>query len=149
MTYQYFSHNGEILPIEQAVVPLSNVEYSYGFGVYESIRLANGKLLFVKDHCQRLLNSARIIDLEHQFQPEIIENYIKELIDKNRAETCNIKLLLIGGRTAETAELYILCLNPLFPDSALYKRGVECVTYHYERDFPNAKTLNMLPSYLA
>ncbi len=36
MDFKYFSKNGKILPIEQAVIPFSNIEYSYGFGVYEN-----------------------------------------------------------------------------------------------------------------
>src|SRR5262249_33182881 len=47
------------------------------------------------------------------------------------------------------ATLYILCLNPLFPDKKMYRDGVACTTYPYERPFPHAKTLNMLQSYLA
>ncbi|MEK7594514.1 MAG: aminotransferase class IV [Patescibacteria group bacterium] len=149
MSFKFFSHNGEILPLDQATVPLSRVEYSYGFGVYESIRVSKGKVFFLNDHCQRLMNSAELIGLEHSFTSELIASSIQELIEKNEAETCNLKLLLIGGRTADDATLDILCLNPLFPDRKLYKQGASCITYQYERQLPKAKTLNMLSSYLA
>jgi branched-subunit amino acid aminotransferase/4-amino-4-deoxychorismate lyase len=146
MAYRYFSHNGDVLPIEHAVVPLSSVEYSYGFGVYETIRLANGKIQFLPEHCDRLLRSAKIIDLGHKFSADFVQNSARELIRQNEVATCNIKILLIGG---QKPDLYILCLNPLFSDRKLYKTGAACATYQYERDFPQAKTLNMLPSYLA
>ena len=149
MTFKYFSHNGNILPVEQAVIPLSNIEYSYGFGVYETIRVTNRIPYFLKDHVERLLESARIIELEHSFSDAFIENAISELIEKNEVATCNLKILLIGGRVKEDASLNILALNPLFPDKKLYKNGVHCTTYRYERLFPHAKTLNMLGSYLA
>jgi branched-chain amino acid aminotransferase len=149
MTYKYFSHNGSVLPIEEAVVPLSSVEYSYGFGVYETIRVSKGTVYFADEHCARLMESARIIGLDHAFSTDFVKTGLQELLSRNEAETCNLKVLLIGGAQADTATLDILCLNPLFPDRKLYTEGTACTTYNYERAFPGAKTLNMLQSYLA
>ena len=149
MAYDYFSRGGKILPIGQAMMPLGNVAYSYGFGVYATIRLSKGKLYFLDEHCQRLMNSAAIIGLDHPFTAAQVKAAAKELIAQNKAETCNLKILLIGGQAKDDATLDILCLNPLFPDRKLYKQGAACVTYRYQRNFPGAKTLNMLPSYLA
>src|SRR3989338_4398032 len=149
MDFKYFSQNGKILPIEQAVIPFSNIEYSYGFGVYENVRISNGVVFFLKDHTSRLLESAKIIGLEHPFDEEFIKNSISELIKNFKSETFNVKILLIGGATKEKAVLNVLCLNPLFPNKKLYRDGAEFITYNYERAFPHAKTLNMLRSYLA
>lgn len=147
--FKYFSHNGELKPTAEAVIPLSSIEYSYGFGVYETIRVANKIPYFLIDHIERLGESARIIGLEHPFSGEHVEKYVLDLIKKNEIETANIKMLLIGASKGENAQLYILCLNPLFPDKKLYREGASFVTYEYERAFPHAKTLNMLQSYLA
>jgi branched-chain amino acid aminotransferase len=149
MSHNYFSRNGTILPIEQAVIPLSSVEYSYGYGVYETVRRSKGITYFLTQHCARLLNSAKIIDLPHGFSDHFVAQSVQELVAQNDAETCNLKILLIGGHTPETASLYIMCLNPLFPDRKLYSQGATAITYAYERAFPQAKTLNMLPSFLA
>lgn len=149
MSYQFFSRNGELLPVEQAVVPLDNIAYSYGFGVYETIRITNGMIYFLADHLERLVASAAVIQLDHHFDVGFIEAAIHELVEKNGAETCNLKLLLIGGNSADEAQLFIQCLNPLFPDRKLYQSGAHLVTEHYVRRYPQAKTLNMLPSYLA
>ena len=149
MEFKYFSRNGTILPMEDASVTLSNIEYSYGFGVYESIRVSNGVIYFIDDHIDRLMESARIIGLGHALTPGLVSSAIAELLAKNDAQTCNVKILLIGGRKPEDAQLNILCLNPLFPDKKLYRDGISTVTYEYERAFPHAKTLNMLQNYLA
>lgn len=148
-SFPFFSHNGTILSAEQAVIPLSSVEYSYGYGVYETIRVSKGRLYFPDEHTQRLMESAKTIALEHEFSADFVKKSVQELLAKNQAETCNIKVLLIGGATMETANLYIMCLNPLFPDRKLYTQGATSITYHYEREFLAAKTLNMLSSYLA
>lgn len=147
--YKYFSRNGEILPIEQATISLSNVEYSYGFGVYETVRTGKGQINFGPEHSQRLMESARLINLEHPFSAEFMEQSMTELVAKMEVATANLKVLLIGAPTPEQATLYILCLNPLFPDRKLYREGAHCITQPYERPIPHAKTLNMLQSYLA
>ena len=149
MDFKYFSQNGKILPIEQAVIPLSNIEYAYGFGVYENVRISNGVVYFLKDHMDRLLESAKIIGIIHPFDEKSIKNSIFDLIKDYKSETFNLKIFLIGGSTKEKAILNILCLNPLFPDRKLYQSGAEFITYNYERAFSHAKTLNMLESYLA
>lgn len=149
MNFKYFSQNGKILSIKQAVIPLNNIEYSYGFGVYESLRVVNGTVYFIDDHIERLMESAKIINLIHSFDEEFIKKSITDLIRDYKSETFNLKILLIGGSTKEKVLLNIFCLNPLFPDKKLYRDGAEFVTYNYERPFPHAKTLNMLQSYLA
>ncbi len=149
MDWRYFSKNGEILPSVEASIPLSSIEYTYGFGVYESIRVTKGTVYFIDDHVERLMESAQAIDLEHPFDAAFVKKSILELVTKNEAETCNIKILLIGGATSEKANLFILCLNPFFPDRKFYKEGADVITAHFERVFPHAKTLNMLQSYLA
>jgi branched-chain amino acid aminotransferase len=145
-TFNFFSKNGQILPVEQAVIPLSNIEYSYGFGVYETLKVRHGILYFVDQHVERLFHSAEIIDLKHSFTKEDVKRYIKELVSKLEVDAGNIKMLLIGGREPQ---LYIQALAPLFPDRKLYSDGAKTITVHYERLYPNAKTLNMFPSYMA
>ena len=147
--FSYFSHNGALLPVDQAVIPLGRVEYSYGFGVYETIRTNKGGSPFLDQHCKRLMQSAVTLEIEHNFTAQFVKDAVLALIHKNDVQTCNIKILLIGGNTADDADLYIQCLNPLFADRKLYKTGAHSITEHYERMYPSAKSLNMLPSYLA
>jgi branched-subunit amino acid aminotransferase/4-amino-4-deoxychorismate lyase len=149
MEFKHFSLNGKLENIREAVVPLSSIEYAYGFGVYETVRIAGGVFRFLDEHIARLFESARIIELEHGFTAEEVRDSAIELVKKNRIETCNIKILLVGAPTKGGAQLYMLCLNPRFPDKKLYCEGASFITYEFERPFPRAKTLSMLQSYLA
>jgi branched-subunit amino acid aminotransferase/4-amino-4-deoxychorismate lyase len=144
----YFSRNGELLPLDQAVVSLDNLEYSYGFGVYETMKVRKEVLYFVEQHVDRLFLSAGLIRLSHPFTKLQIITWIRAVVSENHLSASNIKMLLIGGKTSADAQLYILPLAPLFPDRKLYKTGVDTITFQYERYLPNAKSLNMLPSYL-
>jgi len=148
MTFLYFSKNGELLPLSDAVMPLQNIAYQYGFGVYETLKVRKKVLYFVKQHVERLLHSARIIGLTHIYNAKTIIQYIQDVIEKNDSENCNIKMLLIGGKKPEEATLFILPLAPLFPDRKLYSHGATAETVQHERFLPHAKTLNMLASYL-
>lgn len=146
VTFKHCSINGQIQPYSQATVHYSNIAYCYGFGVYESLKVRNGVLYFLDQHAERLINSARVIDLTHSFSEEDIKSYIQELANETTETSYNIKALLIGGKDPQIA---IFPLAPLFPDKKLYKKGVSMTVREYERLWPNAKTLSMLGSYKA
>jgi len=148
-TFKFFSANGEIKLTKDATVSLFSVEYTYGFGVYESIRVVDKRPRFLGDHALRLFESAQAIGLEHWLTVEQVEQYICDLVAVTDIDTYNLKILLLGGVTPESAQLYILPLMPHYPDRSLYKKGAQAITVKYERYLPHAKSLNMLPSYLA
>jgi branched-chain amino acid aminotransferase len=148
MTFTHFSKNGELLPIEDAVISIKDLHFQYGFGVYEALRVRHSIVYFVEMHVDRLLESARVIDLPHIYSREQIVDFIKKVSEKNNLDSSNIKMLLIGGKSAEESNLYIFPVLPMYPDRKLYKHGATAQTVQYHRFMPNAKTLNMLPSYL-
>jgi D-alanine transaminase/branched-chain amino acid aminotransferase len=146
MISAYASLNGKLIKKEDANLPIDTIELMYGFGVYENLKIRNNKLYFVSDHVKRLFYSAKQIDLKHQFKQKEVEKWIKELISKNKLETANIKMIILGGNEPK---LFIFALNPLFVEKKDYRDGVKAITFKYERFAPQAKTLNMLPSYIA
>ncbi len=128
---------------------LSNIEYAYGFGVYETIRVVKGKPLFIAQHLERLEASAKAIGLTHGFTQTQWNTWTRELIAQTKADALNLKMLLIGAREASGAQLLIIPLAPLFPDKRLFVRGATVISIEHERFMPQAKTLNMLPSYIS
>lgn len=150
MALDIFSLNGTIRPISEAQVPITNIEYAYGFGVYETLRVVNQKPYFLQEHIKRLVESARIISLEHEFSEGAIRDGIVELVKQcDTGEAYNIKILLIGAKDPGECLLYAFPSKPLFPDRKHQRDGVSTITVSYQRAFPNAKTLNMLQSYMA
>lgn len=148
MTFTHFSKNGELLPIGEAVVSVRDLHFQYGFGVYEAMRVRDSIVYFVDMHVDRLLESAKVIELQHPYTRQQIVDFVKQVSEKNNLESSNIKMLLIGGKTPEESNLYIFPVLPMYPDRKLYKHGATASTVQYHRFLPNAKTLNMLPSYL-
>ncbi|MBP9690468.1 aminotransferase class IV [Candidatus Woesebacteria bacterium] len=142
-----FSQNGIIKPLSEAQIPAGSIEAMYGFGVYETLKVRNGVIYFVKEHVERLLHSASCIELEHPFIAGQIESFIQSLVNEVGEDSLNIKILLMGASQKEDAQLYIFPLAPLFPKRSWYRDGVTLCSYVYERWMPQAKSLNMLPSY--
>lgn len=147
--YSRCIHNGTLIPLNEAQLSVANIEYAYGFGVYETLRVVGGRARFLSEHLERLQQSAKIIGLAHTLTIESLTLAITQLIAAEQIDVCNLKILLIGGRTALDAQWFVLPLAPLFPDRKLYRDGVTVITRHYERPWPQAKTLSMLGSYLA
>lgn len=148
----YYSVNGELRPTTEAVVSIDDINFAYGFGVYETLKLRTGVIFFPERHTERLLHSAQMIDLAHPFTREQIEGAVADLARANGMCDANIKMLLIGSpevESGENAHLYVFMLNPLFPRRELYRDGAEAVCFEGERRYPQSKSLDMLTSTLA
>lgn len=141
------SINGEIKDESDAVLPLSQIEAQYGFGVYETIKLRNSVLYFVEQHIERLFHSASLLSLQHTFQEKQLITYIKDFVRNLNEDSSNLKLLLYGNKDPQKATFIILASSPLYPNRKLYKEGVNLLSYQYERWLPQAKSLNMVASY--
>lgn len=144
---QLYSRNGILLPLSEAQIPADRIETMYGFGVYETLKVRSGILYFLPEHVERLLYSARCINLIHVFSGDNMQRWIQEFVEEMDEDSLNLKMLLTGGKRAEEAVLYLFALPPFFPKRTWYKDGVSVQSVAYERWMPHAKTLNMLPSY--
>jgi branched-subunit amino acid aminotransferase/4-amino-4-deoxychorismate lyase len=149
MTGEYCSMNGILVPASSALIPVDDIDFAYGFGVYETLKVRKRILYFPELHEERLFHSAKIIGLAHLLRPGEVKGFTIDLIRANRTENANVKILLIGADSPEKARLFIMTLNPLFPERRDYKNGAAAVIYPGERLFPEAKTLNMLMSTIA
>ena len=149
MIGKFLIKNGELVPISEGVIPIDHLELFYGFGVYELIKVRHEKAHLLVDHAERLMNSAKIIGLEHLFTVEKIEEYTVKLLKENDIEAANLKMILLGGPSPAEATLYMFLTAPRFVENKEYRDGVKVITVKHERFLPQAKTLNMLPSYLA
>lgn len=149
MNFKFFYKNNKILPIDEATIPLSNIEYAYGYGVYELIKVRNSIIYFADQHSKRLLQSAKFLGIDHEFTSNYITNSMIELVYHNAIVSANIKILLLGGKEKSSAQLILIPSNPLYPDRKLYISGAKTITINHQRFIPQAKTLNMLGSYLA
>ncbi|PIR74522.1 MAG: hypothetical protein COU35_02035 [Candidatus Magasanikbacteria bacterium CG10_big_fil_rev_8_21_14_0_10_47_10] len=147
MLGNFASINGTLVPVSEATVPVDDIAFGYGYGVYETIRLKKGSPLFLRDHIDRLFFSADQLGISPACSKNDIATWINTLIKNQAIETANIKMILIGNDPTPT--LYIFLLAPKFVEKKEYRDGIMTISVEYERFLPQAKSLNMLGSTLA
>jgi branched-chain amino acid aminotransferase len=149
MIGEFCSLDGQLVPVEQATIAADDIHFAYGYGVYETLKVRKGVLHFPDLHIERLLRSARIIGLKHNWQAAELDRLLQDLIRANTQESSNIKMMLLGGPSPEKTRLYIMELAPFFPSRKSYATGIRAVLYSGERHYPGAKSLSMLLSTMA
>lgn len=80
--------NGKLLPSTTSVLTHNNRGFKYGDGVFETLKMVNGKLVFFEEHYFRLMASMRILRMEipDNFTLEFVENQIVETVKANNLE---------------------------------------------------------------
>lgn len=149
MIGSYFIHQGQLKSAAQAFISLDDINFTYGYGVYETLKVRNGVIYFSHEHVKRLLHSSEIIGIQKSFHEAEIAEWIKTLVFKNEITETNIKMLCIGGKGNNLPDIYIFCMNPVYPDKSLYENGASVVLFEGERHYPQAKSLSMLISTMA
>lgn len=98
----YLNNNGTVLANEGAAIEATNRSYLYGDGVFESIRIFNGKAINVENHILRLLAGSKAIKMRPAtyltvdfFQEKI--NELIQLSDIKEGGKCRISLDRVSG----------------------------------------------------
>ncbi len=93
--------DGKFVDWDEAKVHVLTHALHYGSGVFEGIRAyktEQGTAVFrLKDHVDRLFNSAKLLKLELSYSKEEISKIIKETVRVNRLESCYIRPLVYRG----------------------------------------------------
>jgi branched-subunit amino acid aminotransferase/4-amino-4-deoxychorismate lyase len=78
--------NGNLHPESEPVILANNRAFRYGDGLFETMRVINGKVRFLDHHLARLENSMALLKMEksESFSPAFFEEKIHELIQKNQ-----------------------------------------------------------------
>ncbi len=87
----------KIVDREDAYVDIEDRGYQFGDGVYEVVRMYNGKFFTAKEHIDRLYASASKIDLVIPFPKEKLYDSLLELAKVNQISTGNVYLQVTRG----------------------------------------------------
>ncbi|MDP2384843.1 MAG: aminotransferase class IV [Bacteroidota bacterium] len=85
----YFcNYNGHLISIYEPVVSFANRAFRYGDALFETIRVINGKAMFLNDHLRRIKLSMTILrmNVPGDFNTENISRLISDLIKQNNIE---------------------------------------------------------------
>jgi branched-chain amino acid aminotransferase len=92
--------NGNILSADEPVLLASNRGYRYGDGLFETIKVAKGQILFAGDHFERLFTGLALLQFEipARFTKEQLAHDILRLCQKNDcAELARVRLSVSRG----------------------------------------------------
>jgi branched-chain amino acid aminotransferase len=98
---KYIWFNGKFVRWQQAKIHILTHALHYGSGVFEGIRCyktKNSPAVFrLKEHIQRLFNSAKFLEMKIPFSKREIQKAIVELIKLNKIEECYIRPIVFYG----------------------------------------------------
>lgn len=91
--------NGRISHREEATISVFDSGFLLGDGIWESFRLHNGKLAFVKEHMYRLRESAKAIDMDPGMTDQEIVDAIHDTVrENNMVDNVHIRLVMTRGK---------------------------------------------------
>jgi len=153
----------ELLPAPQAKVSVFDHGLLYGDGVFEGIRIYNGKIFKEKEHIKRFFQSAKAIRLEIPMTQQEVSDVMRRTMQANGIDGDGyIRLIVTRGvgslgisvvHTACPMVVVIADKIALYPPE-VYERGLHCIVSSITRNHPNStsprvKSLNYLNNVMA
>lgn len=154
--------NGNLLPKEQAVVSVFDHGFLYGDGVFEGIRVYGGKVFLLREHVDRLYESARAIRLIIPISVEEMMKAVNDTVQANGIQEGYVRLVVSRGagglgldirKTSNPQVIVIADTITLYP-AKVYEEGLKLVTASTIRNHsaalsPRIKSMNYLNNILA
>ncbi len=89
--------NGRFVPEAEATVSIFDRGFLYGDGVFETMRVYDGKIFRLYNHLQRLLAGLKMLHVGRQLTQEDIRVPLLELIQRNRMKVGMARIYVTGG----------------------------------------------------
>ena len=155
--------NGKYYDKENAKVSVFDHGLLYGDGVFEGIRSYNCLVFKLKEHIERLFESAKTIMLDIPLSKEKLIKAVLATLKENKLKDAYIRLIVTRGegdlgldpRKCKGNATIIIITDKiaLYPEK-FYKEGLEIITVPTVRNLPEAlnpqiKSLNYLNNILA
>jgi branched-chain amino acid aminotransferase len=141
--------NDRIINLDQAQIHVSDLALLRAYGIFDFFRLVGLQPLFIDDHIERFFASADHLRLPCPIGRQHLQDLIMQLIGINQIPNSGIRLVLTGGESDTgysigTPTLFVLNepINPL--PQQHFAQGIKLLSYEYQRDIPEVKTINYL-----
>jgi branched-chain amino acid aminotransferase len=154
--------NGKLFDKADAKISVFDHGLLYGDGVFEGIRIYNSKVFRLREHIDRLYESARHIALELPLGREQMTQAVLDTVKANAKQDGYIRLVVTRGsgslgldpnKCSDPQVIVIVDDISLYPVE-FYEKGLEIITASVVRNHANAvnpriKSLNYLNNILA
>ena len=154
--------DGKLVDEADAKISVFDHGVLYGDGVFEGIRVYDGKVFELAAHIKRLYESARAIRLAISMSPEELTSAVEQTVKANGVVNGYIRLVITRGEgtlglnpfICQNSRIYIIADKiQLYPEE-LYEKGMKVISATTVRNHPLAippqvKSLNYLNNILA
>lgn len=153
--------DGEYYPKSQAKISVFDHGLLYGDGVFEGIRAYKGVVFKLKEHIDRLYNSAKAIMLDIPLTKEEMINAVLETLRKNNMQDAYIRLIVTRGigdlgldpRKCRKPTIIVIADNITLYSSDAKEKGIKAMIVWIRRNpvdtaSHEVKSLNYLNSVL-
>ncbi|NQU62835.1 MAG: aminotransferase class IV [SAR324 cluster bacterium] len=148
--------DGQFVGDDKALISVKDIVVLRGFGVFDFLITYNKRPFRLKQHVERLQNSARDIGLEIKLSTDEICAITEETVKRNsHHDESNIRLVYTGGVAADgvTPEgngyLMVMVTPKHHLPKGWYTEGVKVITVDIQRFMPTAKSTNYLTAVYA
>lgn len=138
--------DGRLLPAREASVSVYDSGFLLGDGVWEGLRLHNGRWAFLDDHLDRLFAAARAIDLDIGMERAAVVAVLEATRAANgMTEDAHARLMVTRGRKARPFQhprlsrfgpTMVIIMEHSQPADALRRHGVRLATVPQVRGLP-------------
>ena len=138
--------NGELKPRAEATVSVFDSGFMLGDGVWEGLRIHQGRAAFLDRHLDRLFEGAKAIAMDIGLSREELARRIYDTLDANGMdEGVHIRLMVTRGirstpyqdpRVIISGATVVIIPEYKLPDPAVYERGLKLFTVHVRRGDP-------------
>jgi branched-chain amino acid aminotransferase len=137
------------IPADQASLLIGDLSIQRGYGIFDFFKTLDHTPIFLDDHLDRLFHSAAQLRLPIGYTRETLKAILNELQQKNNIADSGIRITLTGGYSPDGYSLsepnLIITQQPLlFPISAECPKPFRLVTWPYQRQLPETKTIDYL-----
>jgi branched-chain amino acid aminotransferase len=154
--------NGKFVERAHAALSVFDHGVLYGDGVFEGIRSYHGLIFKLREHIDRLFESAHTIMLKIPLSKAEVIDVVKESLRVNRLRDAYLRLVVTRGegdlgldpRKCNSPTVFVIADRIELYPKKLYEQGLELVTVATQRNVPEAlnpqiKSLNYLNNILA
>jgi len=121
--------NDKLIDTDKARISATDSGFLYGAGLFETMRSYKGVVFALKDHLDRLFNSAGVLFINNPYDKEYLTDAIYKVLKANKLTDARLRLTLTNGPMAESEEqrkaTLLITATKLQPYPAeYYKKGV-------------------------
>jgi branched-chain amino acid aminotransferase len=141
--------NGELFAREEARVSVFDSGFVLGDGVWEGLRVHNGRIAFLDRHLERLYEGAKALDFDIGLPPAALTERLYRLLDANgMRDGVHVRLMVTRGvkstpyqdpRATVTPPTIVMIPEFKEPLPSTVERGIRLFTVHVRRGFPDVQ----------